>query len=49
MRMLRPTSNPHARNLFQIVAHLQKLEGTELEEDVRAAPWLCFRPLLDLR
>ena len=35
MRMLSPSGNPHARNLFEIVAYLQKLEGTVLE--VRAS------------
>ena len=31
MRMLGPSGNPHARNLFEIVAYLQKLEGTVLQ------------------
>jgi DNA-binding phage protein len=31
MRMFSPKGNPQARNLFEIVAHLQKLEGTILE------------------
>jgi hypothetical protein len=31
MRMLSPTGNPQARNLFDIVAYLQKIEGTVLE------------------
>ncbi len=35
MRMLGPTGNPQARNLFEIVAHLQKIDGTMLV--VRAA------------
>ena len=35
MRMLSPSGNPHARNLFQMVAYLQELEGTVLE--VRAS------------
>lgn len=30
MRMLGPTGNPHARNLFEIVAYLQKEEGVRL-------------------
>jgi hypothetical protein len=30
MRMLGPTGNPQARNLFEIVAHLQKSEGFRL-------------------
>jgi len=31
MRMLSPTGNPQARNLFEIVAYLQKAEGTILQ------------------
>ena len=31
MRMFSASGNPQARNLFAIVAHLQKLEGTVLE------------------
>jgi len=31
MRMFSPTGNPQARNLFEIVAYLQKIEGTVLE------------------
>jgi hypothetical protein len=31
MRMLSPEGNPQARNLFEIVAYLQKVEGTVLE------------------
>jgi hypothetical protein len=31
MRMFSPKENAQARNLFEIVAHLQKLEGTVLE------------------
>jgi hypothetical protein len=27
MRMLGPKGNPQARNLFEIIAHLQKQEG----------------------
>ncbi len=30
MRMLSPGGNPNARNLFAILAYLQKHEGTEL-------------------
>jgi hypothetical protein len=30
MRMLGPAGNPHARNLFDIVAYLQKKEGLRL-------------------
>jgi hypothetical protein len=31
MRMLSPEGNPQARNLFDMVAYLQKIEGTILE------------------
>jgi hypothetical protein len=31
MRMLSPTGNPQARNLFEMVAYLQKMEGAVLE------------------
>ncbi|MGB8259697.1 MAG: transcriptional regulator [Terracidiphilus sp.] len=37
MRMFSASGNPQARNLFAIVAHLQKLEGTVLEVVDRAA------------
>ena len=37
MRMFSPKGNPQARNLFEIVAHLQKLEGTVLEVVERKA------------
>ncbi len=35
MRMLSPAGNPQARNLFEMIAYLQKIEGTVLE--VRAS------------
>ena len=31
MRMLSPAGNPHIRNFFEIVAYLQRREGTVLE------------------
>ncbi len=31
MRMLSPAGNPQARNLFEMVSYLQKVEGTVLE------------------
>ena len=37
MRMLSSTGNPQAKNLFEIVAYLQKIEGTVLEVVERAA------------
>ena len=36
MRMLSPTGNPQARNLFEMAAYLQKAEGTVLE--IKAKP-----------
>jgi hypothetical protein len=36
MRMLGPTGNPQAENLFEIVAYLQRKEGVRLQ--VKAAP-----------
>jgi hypothetical protein len=35
--MFSPSGNPQARNLFEIVAHLQKVEGTILKVVDRAA------------
>ena len=37
MRMLSPTGSPQARNLFEIVAYLQKVDGTVLEVRASAA------------
>jgi hypothetical protein len=37
MRMFSTTGNPQAKNLFEIVAYLQKIEGTVLEVIDRAA------------
>jgi len=37
MRMFSSTGNPQAKNLFEIVAYLQKVEGTVLEVVDRAA------------
>ena len=37
MRMFSAKGNPQARNLFEIVAYLQKYEGTKLEVVTRAA------------
>lgn len=31
MRMLGPRGNPQARNLFDVIAHLQKREGVHVE------------------
>lgn len=37
MRMLSPDGNPQARNLFEMVSYLQKIEGTVLEVHLRDA------------
>lgn len=37
MRMFSPSGNPQARNLFEIIAHLQKIDGTVLEVVDRTA------------
>ena len=37
MRMFSPSGNPQARNLFEIIAHLQKIDGTILEVVGRTA------------
>lgn len=37
MRMFSAKGNPQAKNLFEIVAYLQKVEGTRLEVVDRAA------------
>lgn len=37
MRMFGPSGNPQAKNLFEIVAYLQKVEGTVLEVVDRTA------------
>jgi hypothetical protein len=37
MRMFSATGNPQAKNLFEVVAYLQKIEGTVLEVVDRAA------------
>jgi hypothetical protein len=37
MRMFSSSGNPQAKNLFEVVAHLQKIDGTVLEVVERAA------------
>lgn len=37
MRMFGPAGNPQARNLFEVVAYLQRIEGTVLEVVERPA------------
>ena len=36
MRMLGPSGNPQARNLFEMVSYLQKIDGTVLEVRARS-------------
>jgi hypothetical protein len=35
MRMLGPTGNPQARNLFEVIGHLRKSEGLHFELTLR--------------
>ena len=37
MRMLSPSGNPQARNLFEVINHLQRAEGLHFELSLRAA------------
>ena len=37
MRMLGPKGNPQARNLFEVIAHLQRFEGLHFELSLKAA------------
>jgi hypothetical protein len=37
MRMLGPGGNPQARNLLEVINHLQKAEGLHFEVSLRAA------------
>jgi putative addiction module killer protein len=37
MRMLSPSGNPQARNLFEVIQHLQKVEGLHFELSLRTA------------
>jgi len=37
MRMLGPKGNPQARNLFEVIGHLQRAEGLHFELSLRAA------------
>jgi len=37
MRMLSPSGNPQARNLFEVIHHLQKAEGLHFKLSLRAA------------
>ena len=41
MRMLGPQGNPQARNLFEMVAYLQKAEGCVLH--IRARSCRCLK------
>ena len=31
MRMFGPAGNPNARNLFEVISHIQRHEGVQLE------------------
>ena len=37
MRMLGPSGNPQARNLFEVIAHFQRVEGLHFELSLKAA------------
>jgi DNA-binding phage protein len=37
MRMLGPKGNPQARNLFDVIAHLQRAEGLRFELSLKAS------------
>jgi hypothetical protein len=37
MRMLGPRGNPQARNLFEVIGQLQRIEGLHFEVSLRAA------------
>src|SRR6187401_68624 len=37
MRMLSPSGNPQARNLLEVIHHLQRAEGLHFELSLRAA------------
>jgi Arm DNA-binding domain len=37
MRMFGPDGNPHARNLFEVIGHLQRAEGLQFELSIKAA------------
>lgn len=37
MRMMGPKGNPQARNLFEVIGHLQRAEGLHFELSLKAA------------
>lgn len=37
MRMLGPKGNPQARNLFEVIGHLQRAEGLQFEVSLKSA------------
>jgi hypothetical protein len=37
MRMLGPNGNPQARNLFEVIGHLQRAEGLHFALSLKAA------------
>jgi len=45
MRMFGPDGNPHARNLLEVIGHLQRAEGLQFELSLKAAR-LTPRPIV---
>ena len=39
MRMLSPRGNPQARNLLEVINHLQRAEGLHFELSLKAVSW----------
>ena len=37
MRRFGPDGNPHARNLFEVIGHLQRAAGLQFELSIKAA------------
>jgi hypothetical protein len=46
MRMLSPTGNPQARNLFEVIGHLQRAEGLHFALSLKAASLRQLRKIL---
>jgi hypothetical protein len=44
MRMLGPRGSPQARNLFEVISQLQRIEGVHFELSLRAASWPGVAP-----
>jgi hypothetical protein len=43
MRMLGPNGNPQARNLFEMISHLQRAEGLHFELSLKPASQIGMR------